>query len=69
MRQTAPRRAPERVAVTTGSNLCVGAGDHVDLGMTVSVYCAGAAKPSLPATGAETAGAARDDTGPCFTEH
>lgn len=69
MRQTAPRRTPEKIAVTTSGNLSVGAGDHLDLGMTVSVYCAGSASP--PAEGAKDgeSGTIADDSGACFTEH
>lgn len=70
MRQTAPRRPPERVAVTTRSTLSASAGDQLDLGMSLTVYCAAAALVA-PATGAEDEdpGAAASGADPCFTEH
>lgn len=46
MRQNTPRRPPGKAADTaTGAGkLRVGAGDHLDLGITVSVYCAETAR-------------------------
>jgi hypothetical protein len=38
MRQTAPRRPAGKPAATETARLNVGAGDHLDLGMIVSVY-------------------------------
>jgi hypothetical protein len=76
MRQTTPRRLPAKIAVNPGGKLSAGAGDHLDLGMIVSVYCAGSAHPSGTATSAEggpadvtPGGANIDDTAICFTEH
>ncbi len=67
MRQTTLRRVPEKrtaKANSVGGTLCVGAGDHLDLGITVSVYCADSAKLQQ----AETApGFSPADPG--FTEH
>jgi hypothetical protein len=44
MRQNTPRRPPGKPADTATTRLKMGAGDHLDLGMTVSVYCAGTAR-------------------------
>jgi hypothetical protein len=46
MRQTTPRRAPEKRAASAnsiGAEPCV-AGDHLDLGITVTVYRADSVK-------------------------
>jgi hypothetical protein len=47
MRQNTSRRPPGKIADTASGaagRLSVGAGDHLDLGMIVSVYCAGTAR-------------------------
>ena len=46
MRQTTPRRLPGKTEETSvkAGRLSVGAEDHLDLGMTVSVYCAETAR-------------------------
>ena len=47
MRQTTPRRPPGKPAdsaTSAAAGLSLGAGDHLDLGMTVSVYCAETAR-------------------------
>jgi hypothetical protein len=74
MRQNTPRRPPEKRAASTAGgtgNLSVGAGDHLDLGITVSVYCAETARLHTAAHEAahETSGLGPPDTGTCFTEH
>lgn len=67
MRQTAPRRHLEKIAAPKSGRLSVAAGEPLDVGMTVSVYCAGSAAP------AQEASTAADDAGPNgtdnFTEH
>jgi hypothetical protein len=56
MRQNTPRRPPGKTdanAIGTAGRLSVGAGDHLDLGMTVSVYCAETARRQLAANAAD----------------
>jgi hypothetical protein len=66
MRQTAPRRAPEKTAANaTSTGAAFAAGEHLDLGITVSVYCAETEK--LRAAAAAAPGFAPADSG--FTEH
>ena len=71
MRQTAPRRYPEKLAAPKSGRLSVAAGEHLDVGITVSVYCAGSATPG--AAPAQPGDATADAAGPgCtedFTEH
>ena len=69
MRQTTPRRAPEKRAANAaaggiGESVCAGAGDHLDLGITVWVYYADSAKLQQ-AEAAPGFGPADPD----FTEH
>ena len=67
MRQNTPRRPPGKAADTaTGAagRLSVGAGDHLDLGMTVSVYCAETARRQQAANAADGASFPPD-----FIEH
>jgi hypothetical protein len=71
MRQNTPRRLPGKPAANPA-----GAGEHpdlghLDLGMTVTVYCAESARRQLAATAAAegTSGFAPADTGTGFTEH
>jgi hypothetical protein len=74
MRQNTPRRPPEkRGASATGAvgHPLLDGGDHLDLGITVTVYCAEAARLHAARHDAatDTPGTAAPDTGTCFTEH
>jgi hypothetical protein len=52
------------------ADLSVAAGGHLDLGMVVTVYHAGSAKPASPCSAAEGAASFMlNDAGPCVTEH
>jgi hypothetical protein len=68
MRQNTPRRPPGKPDATvagTSDYLDLG---PLDLGMTVTVYCAESARRQLAAN-AVIEGFAPTDTGTCFTEH
>jgi hypothetical protein len=73
MRQSTLRRPPEKrtaSATSAAGHLLLDAGDHLDLGMTVTVYCAETARLHAAHVEAEeTPGPALAETGTCFTEH